>query len=38
MVTGDEQDADAGGVALRDRLGHLGAWRIEHRDCAEEAE
>jgi hypothetical protein len=38
MVTGDDDDADPGGVASRDRAGRLGPRRVEYRDQAEEAQ
>ena len=38
MVSGDDEDADARGVAAGDRAGHLRARRVEHRDQAGEAE
>ena len=38
VVAGDDDDPDAGGVAARDRLRHLGPRRVEQRDEAEEAQ
>ena len=38
VVAGDDDDADAGGVAAGDGLGHVRARRVEQRDEADEAQ
>ena len=38
VVAGDDDDADAGGVTVRDGVGDLGSGRVEHGDQSEEAQ